>query len=137
MRRRVLPEQSSSLELEPRRERAHVEPRDLVAVALDRLRPLIDAVMDELRVELENLIVATVAGSVASRARPSKLGEFKRCRVCGLPGARNRADLAPGHTREEHEQQRPAVKVKPPTVRMARAPFDAPRSTTPRRWQRA
>jgi hypothetical protein len=61
------------------------------------------------------------------------LGEPKRCRVCGLPGARNRAGLPPDHTRAQHEALRPGARQ--PTVRIAA--FGAPRSTTPRRWQRA
>jgi hypothetical protein len=101
-----------------------------VDAALDRLRPMIDAIVDEVRVKLERIVVAALAG----QTRAGKLGERKRCRVCGLPGARNMAALAPGHSRDEHER----LRIKPLSVQpLARASFDAPRSTTPRRLQRA
>jgi hypothetical protein len=111
--------------------------RERVAEALERLRPIIndmlETMVDDLRAELESLVVAAVAGRPSSRARVGRLGEFKRCRVCGLPGARNLAALPPGHTREEHEQ----LRVKPPSVTLSSRAFDAQRSTSPRRWQRA
>jgi hypothetical protein len=42
----------------------------------------------------------------------SRLGQIKRCRVCGLSGARNMAQLPPGHSRKEHER----LRVKPETA---------------------
>jgi hypothetical protein len=71
---------------------------------------------------------------LGSGGRPIKIGETKRCRVCGLPNARNVAALPKGHSRQEHE----ALRVRPPSVpAIAPLPFDAPRLRTPRRWQRA
>src|SRR5436305_1201471 len=85
--------------------------RELVAAALERMQPVIDAVLAELRLQMESIVTATVLGKVGRNPRAGKLGELKRCRVCGLSGARNVQALPPDHSREEHDRLR--LRVKP------------------------
>jgi hypothetical protein len=77
--------------------------RELVALVMERLRPALQAAFNELQDQVESIVGVAVGRELAQGTRMRRLGETKRCRVCGLEGSRNFAGLKPGHSRQEHQ----------------------------------
>jgi hypothetical protein len=80
----------------------------LVDVVMERLRPALEEAFRDLQGHVEELVGLAVGRELAQTSRVRRVGELKRCRVCGLEGARNFAGLRRHHTREEHTRARSA-----------------------------
>jgi hypothetical protein len=87
----------------------------MVGEVLERLRPALEAAVSELRQKVEALVGELVGSELAQGAGLRRIGETKRCRVCGLEGARNEAHLPRGHSRADH--QRYKLKLQPADAR--------------------
>jgi hypothetical protein len=80
--------------------------RELVAVVMDQLRPALHALLHDLQSRVESLVGEAVGHELARSTRLRRIGEPKRCSVCGLEGARNLATLGADHSQDEHELAR-------------------------------
>jgi hypothetical protein len=87
--------------------------RDAVEVVLERIRPALESMFQELRVQVEELVTDLVGRELAQRGRKGRIGETKRCRVCGLEGARNQAGLRPDHSPQDHERWKLTLRTQP------------------------
>jgi hypothetical protein len=79
---------------------------ELVSVVMDQIRPALNAVFRDLQGRIEALVGEAVGHELARSSRLRRIGEVKRCSVCGLPGARNLAALGRDHSQEEHQLAR-------------------------------
>jgi hypothetical protein len=94
----------------------------LVSVVMQRLRPALDAVFNDLQRQVETLVGAAVERELAHAPRLRRIGEVKHCSGCGLPGSRNFAGLAKDHTQEEHRRwQHEQRAARPTAAQRARA----------------
>src|SRR6266542_3965575 len=77
---------------------------------------------------LERELVGVVMQQLARSSGLRRIGESKRCSVCGLEGARNSATLGRAHSQEEHQRER----LKPAAARKRNsATAVAAKATTP------
>jgi hypothetical protein len=87
--------------------------RDAVEVVLERIRPALEAVFQQLRLQVEELVTDLVGRELAQRGQNGRIGETKCCRVCGLEGARNQAGLRPDHSQQDHERWKLTPRTQP------------------------
>jgi hypothetical protein len=84
--------------------------RQLVTVIMNQLRPALEIVFRDLQNRVETLVGNAVGRQLAQTSRLRRIGETKRCSVCGLEGARNVSSLRRGHSVDEHQRQRERLK---------------------------
>jgi hypothetical protein len=101
--------------------------RELVGVVMEQLRPALHAVFHDLQARVEALVGEAVGQQLARASGMRRIGESKRCSVCGLEGARNSATLGHGHSLEEHQRER----LKPAAARKRSATAVAATAATP------
>ena len=88
----------------------------LIGVVMQRLRPALEALFGDLKQQVETLVGAAVERELAASPRLRRIGEVKHCSGCGLPGSRNFAGLAKGHSQEEHRRLQHARQAQRPTA---------------------
>jgi len=95
---------------------------EAVGEVLERIRPALEVVFQQLRVQVEELVTDLVGRELAQSGRMRRLGEVKRCSVCGLEGTRNQAELKPHHSQQDHQRWKLTPRAQPSARnRVARA----------------
>jgi hypothetical protein len=85
--------------------------QQLIDAVVDQLRPALEAAFRDLQSRVETLVGDAVGRQLAQTLRSRRIGEAKRCSVCGLAGARNLAGLKAGHSQQDHQH----LRLKQPT----------------------